>query len=175
MTQLDAFPEAVLHPEEDPDERYTPWTFFIPLDQEFNFTVDACATQESRKAPVFWTKEQNGLAQSWKGARVWCNPPYSDIRPWVEKAWQAEAELVVMLVPAWTDRQWWHELVEPFRDRDGIYFAPFKPAGDPFSRCATLSTRFVPGRVKFGFPGNPNGVGIDQPPFWSCLLIWRSA
>lgn len=39
---------------------------------------------------------------------MFCNPPYSDIRPWLSKA--REAALAVFLVPARTDTRWWHDL-----------------------------------------------------------------
>jgi hypothetical protein len=32
------------------------------------------------KASRYYTKEENGLAQSWFG-RVWCNPPYGRVNP----------------------------------------------------------------------------------------------
>lgn len=65
----------------------TPQAFFDKLNQEFGFTLDPCATAENAKCARFFTKEQDGLAQSWQGERVYCNPPYGrDIRKWVEKA-----------------------------------------------------------------------------------------
>lgn len=65
----------------------TPQAFFEELNREFNFTLDPCATAENAKCARFFTKEQNGLLQSWRGERVFCNPPYGrEIRKWVEKA-----------------------------------------------------------------------------------------
>ena len=37
------------------------------------------------KADVYLTKIENGLAQRWIRERVWLNPPYGDIEPWVAK------------------------------------------------------------------------------------------
>ena len=74
--------------DEDPDENYTPDKDFAPLYAEFQFTLDPCATAESAKCPKFYTKAQDGLAQSWRGERVWMNPPYSRIAPWLGKAAQ---------------------------------------------------------------------------------------
>lgn len=145
------------------DERYTPSAAFGPLDVEFRFGLDACATAESAKCARFFTREQDGLAQSWARERVWCNPPYSDIRPWVKKAWGADADVVVMLLPAWTDREWWGELVEPFRDRPAALESP-RPH---------LSTRFISSRIYFGTPGDPEGLESGRPEFGSVLLIWE--
>jgi phage N-6-adenine-methyltransferase len=88
---------------------------FAELDAEFNFDLDVCATADNAKCTRYFTREDNGLAQPWTG-RVWCNPPYGrEIGKWVEKAVDSvrrgEAELVVCLVPARTDTQWWHEFV----------------------------------------------------------------
>lgn len=51
--------------------------------------LDPCSTAEANevvKAAKYYTKEQNGLAQDWWiHGFAWCNPPYSDPRPWVEK------------------------------------------------------------------------------------------
>jgi phage N-6-adenine-methyltransferase len=159
MTQADAFPETVTHPEQDTDERYTPRPLFLDLHREFGFTLDACATKESAKLDRYFTKQDDGLKQSWKGQRVFFNPPWSDIESWVLKAWREceRAELAVGLLPVWTDRQWWHDHVEKVRD------TPSSP----------LRTRFLRGRIRFGHPGNPDGVGVESPNFWCCLLIWR--
>lgn len=99
------------------DDRATPPELFDPLNERFRFTIDVAASAHNTKCERFYSIEDNGLEQSWAGERVWCNPPYSDIRPWVAKAWGSCAELVVMLVPAnRTEQAWWQDLIEPFRD-----------------------------------------------------------
>ena len=45
------------------------------------FTVDVAAAPHNTKCERFYTAEQDGLAQSWAGETVWCNPPYSSILP----------------------------------------------------------------------------------------------
>lgn len=65
----------------------TPQAFFDELNKEFNFTLDPCATPQNAKCARFFTKEIDGLAQSWRGEVVYCNPPYGrDIGKWVAKA-----------------------------------------------------------------------------------------
>lgn len=54
---------------------YTPQDFFDKLNEEFKFTLDACALPENTKCERFFTPEQDGLQQEWTGS-VWCNPPY---------------------------------------------------------------------------------------------------
>lgn len=52
--------------------------------------IDVCASPENAKAPVYFTEATNGLdsAHNWgdEGGIAWCNPPYEDPLPWVEKA-----------------------------------------------------------------------------------------
>ena len=65
----------------------TPQDFFDELDNEFHFTLDACALPENAKCERYFTPEQDGLKQEWTGT-VWCNPPYGrKIGKWVEKSY----------------------------------------------------------------------------------------
>lgn len=74
------------------NEWATPQAFFDELNKEFNFTLDPCATAQNAKCPRFFTKEIDGLAQSWRGETVFCNPPYGrDISKWVAKAFAETA------------------------------------------------------------------------------------
>lgn len=160
---LDMFPETLPDEGESNDERYTPRSLFEPLHKEFDFTLDVCATAESAKRPRYFTKAEDGLKQSWVGERVWCNPPFSNLPAWVSEPWTAEAELVVMLVPAVrTEQPWWQSEIEPYRDGRASWISPH------------LTTRFLPGRIRFGHPGNPEGVGVGSPMFGCVLLIWRT-
>lgn len=102
------------------DDRAITWEDFTPLMSRFNFTIDAAATSENARLPRFWTLDDDALAKSWTGERVWCNPPYSDIETWVRKAWDewcyrvpVSPELIVMLLPAnRTEQGWWQRQIE---------------------------------------------------------------
>ena len=94
----------------------TPWPFFMQMDKRFGpFDLDVCATRENTKCNRFYTKEVNGLLQSWIG-NCWMNPPYGkEILFWVKKATEEihkKASQVVCLLPARTDTGWWHDYVE---------------------------------------------------------------
>ena len=151
----------------DLDSRYTlrhtlEWCKRVAGVDDFDLDVAAC--DEAHVAERYYTATDDGLLRPWFG-RVWCNPPYSDIEPWVRKAWATmatrAAEVIAMLLPATrTEQPWWQELVEPVRDGpsvDGVRF----------------SVHFLPGRQSFGIPGNPLGVGVGSPPFGCVLLLWR--
>ncbi len=51
--------------------------------------------------------KRNGLKIKWHG-NVFCNPPYSKTREWIEKAISEKknCKSIVMLLPNWTDRKW---------------------------------------------------------------------
>lgn len=49
------------------DEWYTPIEFYNTLNKEFNFNLDPCATDINHKCEKYFTKEDNGLLQSWGG------------------------------------------------------------------------------------------------------------
>jgi phage N-6-adenine-methyltransferase len=84
------------------DDWQTPQELYSKLDSEFHFDDDPCPYKSSLR---------DGLNRLW-GRSVFCNPPYSNIGPWVEKAYNhsLNKNIVVMLLPAnRTDRCWWHK------------------------------------------------------------------
>jgi phage N-6-adenine-methyltransferase len=167
------------------DDRATPRDFVVRLEQELgvSFTVDVAAARHNAKCARFYDRRANGLARSWAGELVFCNPPYSDIEPWVRKA-IAEVcngcKLVAMLLPAnRTEQGWWQQWIEPYRDgrthRDAIF---------------TITTSFRQGRIKFlarggrvigaiggryGGTKNRNRGGSAQPPFGNVVVVFRPA
>jgi phage N-6-adenine-methyltransferase len=142
------------------DDRAThPLDFAAFTERHGPFTLDVAAAPHNTKCERFFTREQDGLARDWSGERVWCNPPYSDIAPWVRKAWDCWASTsgISMLLPASrTEQQWWQLMVEPYRDR----------AGSP------LSVEFLPGRMRFLRPGRTHIGPGERPPFGCVLLTW---
>ena len=47
------------------DDWFTPQHVYEPLDLEFGFTLDPCATPDNAKCEKFYTREDNGLLQDW--------------------------------------------------------------------------------------------------------------
>jgi phage N-6-adenine-methyltransferase len=100
-------------------EWYTP-TLYIEKARRVLGDIDldpasCAAAQEIVKAAGFYTVEDDGLKQKWRG-RVWLNPPYAGalIAEFAEKmvaSWNA-GELVAafMLTNAYPDTSWWHAL-----------------------------------------------------------------
>jgi phage N-6-adenine-methyltransferase len=156
------------------DDRRTPAGLWREQNARWDFQLDAAASPANAKCRRFYTRAEDGLNLPWRppgnvrgigaGYRTWCNPPYSNIAPWVEKAWlelRAGCPLVVMLLPATrTELDWWQDLVEPHRDTDtavdGIY----------------LRAQFLRGRHRFGRPAG-HAYTHDRPPFGLVLLTWK--
>lgn len=140
MTNID----ALLKPAKS-HEWGTPQEFFDKLNDEFGFTLDPCATAENAKCAKFYTKEQDGLAQSWAGEIVFMNPPYGrEIAEWCEKAHDERFNAcgIVGLLPARTDTAWFHDFIYDIAE-----------------------IRFIRGRLKFS--------DIQKPaPFPSMVVIW---
>lgn len=126
-------------------EWYTPHDFFAGLDAEFNFTLDPCCTHENAKVEKHYTREDDGLSQSWAEEVVFMNPPYGrEIGAWMRKAHESAAfgATVVCLVPSRTDTAWWHN---------------YAMHGE---------IRFLRGRLKFG--------GCENPaPFPCAVVVFR--
>lgn len=71
------------------DEWATPKQLFDKLNAEFHFNTDVCATAENAKCSRYYTKEQDGLKQEWRGV-CWMNPPYGrEIEKWIRKAYES--------------------------------------------------------------------------------------
>lgn len=81
----------------------TPRSLFDPLHGEYGFTMDGASEPGNGLLPVASTADE---PVDWKGQRVFCNPPWSNIRSFVEQA--VDAELAVLLVPARTNTAWFH-------------------------------------------------------------------
>lgn len=118
------------------DEWSTPKDTYDALDAEFGFNDDPCPLGG----------KENGLLRSWKSP-IFVNPPYSDIKPWMEKAlFESKAKkTIVLLVPSRTDTKWFHDYA-----------------------MKASEIRFIRGRLKFGNAKN-------NAPFPSCIVIFREA
>ncbi|PHM50182.1 phage N-6-adenine-methyltransferase [Xenorhabdus sp. KK7.4] len=97
-------------PPEFKDLWQTPLPLFKALNLEFKFTLDVAASAQNALCTHYLTERDNALKSDWVShGAIWCNPPYSHIRPWVEKAaieCQKQLQPVVMLVPSDTSVGW---------------------------------------------------------------------
>ena len=102
------------------DEWSTPQSFFDDLDKIYHFWFDLCASLENTKSNNFFTKEQDSLNQFWRWSDLskdfwwlWCNPPYSNIKSFVDMAFceMQYGAKIVMLIPARTDTRYFHDFI----------------------------------------------------------------
>tara|TARA_R110000772_G_scaffold247018_1_gene360766 strand:- start:396 stop:842 length:447 start_codon:yes stop_codon:yes gene_type:complete len=132
------------------DSWSTPASTYYDLDKEFNFDFDPCPlnTRVKLENSLFpddnITEVYNGLNVEW-GTNTFCNPPYSEITKWIDKAFieYKKGKNIVLLVPSRTDTKWFHKYILPH----------------------AKEIRFVKGRLKFG--GCKNAA-----PFPSMIIIF---
>lgn len=145
-------------PVEQRDCWRTPPEIFAALNAEFNFQLDAAASEHNTLCPFFITEQQNALTTDWSaamaygGGYVWLNPPYSDIGPFVRKAADEKTFAglgCVMLVPSDPSVGW------------------FKEAEETASEIRLITG----GRLAFVNPITGKPVGGNSKG--SCLLIWH--
>ncbi|RKE92632.1 phage N-6-adenine-methyltransferase [Xenorhabdus ehlersii] len=103
-------------PKELRDLWQTPLPLFLALNLEFGFYLDAAASTQNTLCAHYLTERDNALECDWVSyGSIWCNPPYSNITPWVEKAaieCQKQLQPIVMLVPADTSVGWFKLALE---------------------------------------------------------------
>lgn len=136
------------------DDWATPDTFFRLVNDHFHFTLDAAAAPDTAKVARYYTVEDDGLAQSWAGERVWVNCPYGHgvTGAWVQKGYleAQKGALVVMLVPARPGAEWFQDyaaLGEVFLLRGRLRF-----------QGATQDAPFDSALIVFWPPGHPHRV-----------------
>ncbi|CAM3432322.1 DNA N-6-adenine-methyltransferase (Dam) [Salmonella enterica subsp. arizonae] len=102
-------------PAQDKDCWQTPIWLFDALDIEFGFWLDSAASDKNSLCAHWLTESDDALNSEWiSHGAIWNNPPYSNIRPWVEKAAEQcvqQRQTVVMLVPedmsvGWFSKAW---------------------------------------------------------------------
>ena len=124
-------------------DRRTPKEIFDYYNKTYNFQLDPCTSDEfpgNLETPHYFTKEQDGLEQSWaEYGTIYVNPPFRDMKHWIRKCYEESLRgcIVVLLAPVKTDTAWWHE----------------------YALKADL-IEFIRGRVTFSGHDNPFIIGI---------------
>ena len=99
---------------ESSNDHYTPKWIFDLLG--LTFDIDVAAPPNGVPwipCKKFYTQRDDGLSQEWKGT-VWCNPPYSNVLPWVERM-QLHRDGIMLLPMV---KSYWRLSV--WNDADGI-------------------------------------------------------
>ena len=100
----------------DKDTWETPQYLFNWLNSIYDFDIDLCASKENTKCDIWFDERDDSLIQRWDhhGYRGFCNPPYSNIKPWIKKAIE-EADrglITVMPIPTPNGESYYHEIFE---------------------------------------------------------------
>ncbi len=79
-----------------------------------DFVIDLAATKGNRVTERYYSRKENGLAQSWpRAAWCWLNPEFNAIEKWLSKVCE-EAYMgsrIAVLVPAAVGANWWAKYV----------------------------------------------------------------
>ena len=139
------------------DKRQTPIAVVSRIQEliRIPFVHDVCAEYKTAKCVSFWTKEDDAFSKDWlepltdfslPGA-LWCNPPFSDIKPWIQRAYETAMRggIVVVLTPDDRSVSWYQEFIE---DKAQIVYVPNK-------RISFEDGEGIPQR------GNPKGSVIS--------------
>lgn len=94
------------------DNWCTPKSLFDYYNNIYHFDLDSASSDYNHLCDYYFTEYNSGLDNEWFG-NVWCNPPYSNIYPFVKKAAEYRG-LTVLLLPSRTGSKWFHDLVLPF-------------------------------------------------------------
>jgi site-specific DNA-methyltransferase (adenine-specific) len=132
----------------------TPLWLFVELDKEFQFELDAAASEINNKCDWYYTLDDDALSKPWTNpsldySKVFVNPPYgTGLENWVKKAYleSQKGATVVMVLPARTDTKWFHDWV-----------------------LGRTEIRFLRGRIKFERYGEQS----SSAPFPSMIVIFR--
>lgn len=131
------------------DEWYTPIDLIRSLGE---FDLDPSCGPRCPNRTAKRRYGVRGVERPWRG-RVWLNPPFSDVKPWVEK--MIAHDDGVMLVFARTDAGWFQSAVAAAA---GVYLlrgrVQFERPGGATGKCPL-------GCVLLGF-GEANRVAIQQ-------------
>ena len=188
------------------DQWETPTWLFDELNAEFNFDIDLCADQGNKKCDL-WSPDylNNRMINSREYPKLhhmhfdcaatmfkrkkaaFMNPPYSNPRPFVEKAFKDAKEnkitIVCLLKCDPSTRTW-----AVFWDYGmGCFRCDVNPKGKQCARKYRgpkpgVEVRFLPKRVKYDPPpalkaeyelNKRLGCKLPGPTFPSCVVIFR--
>ncbi len=106
----------------------TPKIIWENLSNEFNFTVDACASDKNHLLPKYWTKNNSALNKNWDNEIVYCHPMYDIYIPkFIKKAMESKC-ITVFLLPASTNAKYFHKYLYKKQNVD-IRFLPREKGG----------------------------------------------
>jgi phage N-6-adenine-methyltransferase len=135
------------------NEWETPPEVFESICNRFDIKpdLDVCAEYGMNKCFKFFSPAEDGLAHDWRWT-VWCNPPFSDIEPWLAKADEQHSKYgtsIIMIIPA---NAACAKYAEKYLEKDNV------------------SVHRHYGRIKFWEDGRPSD---NNSPNAMNIVLWR--
>lgn len=122
----------------------TPDEIFKPLDREFNFHIDLCASKENALLPIYYTKEDNVFTKEIK-VTSFANIEFVRAKKFAKYFYENSAKFgstIVMLCTVKSNTNWWRDYVMKAKE-----------------------VRFINGKVYF--KGEKNTQGLRFP----CAIV----
>mgnify|MGYP003144618423 CR=1 FL=1 len=95
----------------------TPIDIWETISKEFNFTLDACASDKNHLLPKYYTIDNNALEKDWNEEIAYIHPLFDGKIPkFVEKASKSKGTFVFLL-PASTHTKYFHDF---FYEKDNV-------------------------------------------------------
>ncbi len=140
----------------------TPPEFYSWIDRIWSPEIDVCASESNTKCRRYLNTIINTLEWNWVEwnsgpTTFYCNPPYADVRPWIDRAAEAaqDGAVVVMLLPATLATS-----------TNGTNLPWFGKALNKAAECHLLWPRikFIPPKfVKASSPTGANALFVFRP------------
>lgn len=154
--------------------------------------IDCAACPEAHVADEWLGLQVDGsfrdaLGCSWRPttrppdthATGWLNPPYDMLEAFTERGVLAvldgQLQTLIMLPPGdRCEQPWWQKWIEPHRD-DATGSNHIHRQGGIGMRADRVRVRTwnLPGRQRFGSPGDPRGLCADSAPFPSVCVVFE--
>lgn len=142
------------------DEWETPNELFLRLCNQYDLELilDVACTQQNKKTKL---SLMDGLQEDWDLGDVWCNPPYSMKKEFIQKANEQYKKFninIMMLIPLDTQKtKYWYEEIEKNR------FSEYNKKGfiHVYPVCESVNFLVDGKSSKFN---SRNGL---------CVVIWR--
>lgn len=171
-------PSKTFTPEEQKDLAQTPPLVVSKFEDVvgFKFELDVCANRATAKCLNYYSLDERGqdsLTLPWAN-KNWCNPPYSDITPWVNKCVYeaAQGNITALLIPN-KPEVGYCRLTEQFADT--VFKIPFRlnfirPNGEPFldkdgRKTSPKFPVYIALFTKWGLTGDTRYVEFDPRPY----------
>lgn len=143
--------QASTTPTNERDLWETPEWMVDWLYEKFKFTVDLAATEDNAKFPFYLGDGTSSLELPWHliASRGFCNPPYSNIKPWLAKGYEEAKKgfLSFFIVPTPNGEKAYEECV--------------------FGKASEII--FINGRVAFC---RPDGTEVKGNTRGSCVVVY---